>query len=135
MRYFLVGFSVVLFIIDRFLKDSTFLQEKICNTGIAFGVPVFQWLLFGIILGLLFYIALSITQLWKKGDIFEVLLLITIFLGAFSNLWDRFLYGCVIDYIHFIPYFPWFNIADTMIFFGVVFTGVTYKKKKSILGI
>jgi signal peptidase II len=133
MPVLLMGFGGVLFIIDRLLRDGVFLQEKICNTGIAFGIPVFHWALFIIISASLIGIAYWIIRCIQREDFLLVIALVNVFFGALSNIIDRVIYGCVIDYIHIIPYFPWFNIADAMIFFGIVFTGVTYIRKKSIL--
>lgn len=49
-------------------------------------------------------------------------------IGAWSNLWDRIMYGAVIDFIH-IPWWSTFNIADVMIISGVLLLFFWNKKK------
>lgn len=55
--------------------------------------------------------------------------------GALGNLWDRFSYGHVIDFIQvYISHYSWpvFNIADSAICIGAVmlFIDSVWKKKK-----
>lgn len=48
--------------------------------------------------------------------------LLFILVGATSNILDFFTYGAVVDLFHFVLWgysFPVFNVADTLIFFGV----------------
>jgi len=46
--------------------------------------------------------------------------LITIISGITGNLLDRIFYGAVIDFINF-KFWPIFNIADSLIFIGVIY--------------
>lgn len=57
-------------------------------------------------------------QLLKKQRLIEASAFFLILTGAMSNLYDRLLYGFVIDYID-LKYFTVFNIADVMICGGV----------------
>lgn len=56
--------------------------------------------------------------------------------GALGNVWDRFIYGYVIDFLHFHIgglYWPAFNVADSAICVGavmLVFDAVFFKKSK-----
>ena len=87
----------------------------ICNSGIAFGLPLPQIAtnLFFITFLLLFLVAL------RKKHIFLSLGWILLFSGAFSNFLDRLFFGCVIDFIE-LGFWPLFNLADTFIFLGFV---------------
>lgn len=40
--------------------------------------------------------------------------------GSCSNFVDRMYWGGVVDWIHVVDWFPWFNIADSMISIGVI---------------
>lgn len=55
----------------------------------------------------------------KKQQRFEITALMFIVLGAGSNLYDRFAYGSVIDYLD-LRWFTVFNVADVMICFGII---------------
>lgn len=55
-------------------------------------------------------------------------------LGAWSNWWDRIVYGMVIDFIH-VPWWSTFNLADVYIFIGVsllFFQSVITKKYETL---
>lgn len=92
------------------------------NTGAAWGAfgDYQLWLLaFRVIvtLGLLAYF------FYSKLDWTVSLPLMTIITGATGNVIDYFLYGHVIDMLHFVLWgydFPVFNLADTYISLGVV---------------
>jgi len=97
------------------------------NTGAAFsfldGASGWQIIFFGCIAGIAsiaFIIWLSCIS-WRNYS--ESIALALIIGGALGNLWDRFLYGQVTDFIqlyvsHF--YWPTFNIADSAICIGAV---------------
>ena len=110
--------AIVVFIIDRLLKGFFIDRTIACNEGIAFGVHISRWMLFAsigfFILIFMYWLAKAII----KKDILTIFGMSLVLSGALSNLIDRLLYGCVSDYIHIIPYFPWFNVADMAIFFG-----------------
>lgn len=71
--------------------------------------------IFILLIGFLFY---SI----QKKRFLEASVLFLIFTGAASNLFDRFAYGYVIDYIS-VPFFTVFNLADALICTGVILLG------------
>ncbi len=131
MKYFII-FSV--FLIDQFLKfivvvnmeigqsidllpflDITYLK----NTGMAFS------LLRGhnnILLGINMIILFILTWLVKYSDQKDKLMILAysfILGGALSNLWDRFVYDGVIDFIN-LKIWPVFNIADGAITIGAL---------------
>lgn len=131
----LINLSVFcLFVIDRVLKIyfkkfsasreffifGDWLKLKFtANAGIAFGIP-FDFYLLGIIyvaviLFLIFY-SVGLYRRGRSGLIFCAALMVA---GAASNFLDRLYFGSVIDYID-LKYYSVFNLADAMIFLGVV---------------
>lgn len=103
-----------LLVIDQWIKSLVF-GKFVCNYGAAFGFRI-PFLFIALLTAVLFgYILI----LWKKGALLkEKKALVYIFFGAVSNIVDRFAYGCVVDYIQVVDFFPYFNIADIMISFG-----------------
>lgn len=91
------------------------------NTGAAWGIlgnyqlPLII-LRIGLILGLCFYLFyFNRHSLWQ-------LPLVLIIAGALGNVLDFFIYGHVIDMLHFVIWgydFPIFNIADSAISIGI----------------
>lgn len=55
----------------------------------------------------------------KTIDLISMIGLILIISGGLSNLYDRIVYGYVVDYINFW-FIPTFNTADSMITIGIV---------------
>lgn len=125
--------AVFLVIADRFLKSlaQIYWQEN--------PQEVFSWLYIGfyknkfiafsldtIINPLFFIVPILILLLvyffytLKNQHLHEVAGLIFIIAGAVSNLYDRLLYGYVIDYVD-LNYFTVFNLADMMISGGVMY--------------
>lgn len=138
----LVG-AVFLVICDRLLKAIAInvwqqSQEIISglslifskNYEVAFSIPTFINPLIVIIpitIILIFFFVSSIKK--RKTDVASALLFII--LGAISNLYDRIVYGYIIDYIH-IQYFTVFNLADVMICVGVVWLLLNHSKTSKI---
>ncbi len=127
--------AVFLFCLDRYLKFLSlnyFLNHDLSlignffhfsfaeNQGIAFSLLInqnFLVFLIGMILaGLVFYSR----KLFLRQDFLNLSFVILIIFGALSNLYDRIIFGFVIDYLD-LKYFTVFNLADVMIFFGVIF--------------
>lgn len=123
--------AVFLVICDRLLKIiSIYLwqqpQEIISgfslmfakNYDIAFSIQTFinpLILIIPLTIILLYFFVSAIKN--KKTEISSALLFII--LGAISNLYDRIMYGYIIDYVH-IKYFTVFNLADVMICGGIL---------------
>lgn len=123
-----------IFIIDRFLKLLVSVNvgygESIAvlpffnithlnNTGIAFSFFTGNnkiLLVINLAVILLLVYVLKFNNL-KKGSVYIAYGLILG--GALSNLWDRFFYGGVIDYIDF-KVWPVFNVADAAITIGAM---------------
>jgi signal peptidase II len=72
-----------------------------------------------IIVGLAVYLTIYRIPLWSR------LALTFVFAGALGNMYDRFAYGFVIDFIDVAYYganhWPAFNVADSSITFGIGF--------------
>ena len=87
------------------------------NTGVAFGLFGSTRLNFTIIsLVSILLIVIILFQFFKPPNPFLISLLLA---GALGNVWDRLLYGFVIDFIK-IGSFYVFNIADSAITVGVL---------------
>lgn len=98
------------------------------NTGAAFSFLAEQggwqrWFL------ALLAISVSLGISWRllvlgRNNFWESLSLSLILAGALGNLYDRLVYGHVVDFIQFhwqqSWYFPAFNVADSVITLGVI---------------
>ncbi len=115
--------GIVFIVIDRFIKQVVVSAPSLfregfgflgsVNDGMAFGVwqgngVVVSYLVLGIWLALLF-VAVSRRRYQEWWFVL---------LGAGSNLFDRFVYGGVIDYVPFFG-IAMVNLADIMIILGI----------------
>jgi signal peptidase II len=86
------------------------------NYYMAFSLPlgglILNIVIALIIIGLAAYAAYL--RLKNKRPIADVILILLIIAGAWSNLFDRLAYGYVIDYLE-LKYFTIFNLADVLI--------------------
>ncbi|MGK5594290.1 MAG: signal peptidase II [Parachlamydiaceae bacterium] len=91
------------------------------NKGAAWGVfAQYQFLLLLLRIGLIG--SLMIYLLFTKKAALQRYSLALILAGAIGNVIDYFVYGHVVDMLHFVLFsydFPVFNVADTAIFLGV----------------
>ncbi|MEN8717228.1 MAG: signal peptidase II [Sulfurovum sp.] len=130
---------VILFIFDQVVKygfanlswdvDGPYMSLKLAyNYGVAFSMFEFlegglKYIQLGIILAATIY-------LLKNKDVFyEYWLASTLlYVGALSNILDRFTYGAVVDYFywHYGFEFAIFNIADVLINIAVAL--ILYKQ-------
>lgn len=107
------------------------------NYGIAFGIQLPQWLIFGLIFIIIAIVVRLGMTAYAHRHYGVVLFLSLIFFGALSNVVDRVLHGFVVDYID-VSFFTVFNLADSMISISVVlllvqeFFGNTKQKEKSL---
>ncbi|PLX26671.1 signal peptidase II [Candidatus Parcubacteria bacterium] len=125
--------AVFLFVLDRYLKylalgldgkeinlvSDFFKFNFVKNYFIAFSIPLSGNFLLILILLILLTLLYFIYKLIKERKILESSLLLCVFAGAISNLYDRLEYGYVVDYLD-LKYFTVFNVADTMIVCGVI---------------
>jgi signal peptidase II len=87
------------------------------NKYIAFSLPFTGSILVVLIAVIIIILLLAIFLSVKAELISRAGLLTIVAAGAMSNLYDRLVYGAVIDYID-LKYFTVFNIADIMIVGG-----------------
>lgn len=88
----------------------------VTNTGISFGMfKDFPWLAFIVgcmVIGVIAWQYRSIPKHWIVQISFALIMG-----GAIGNLWDRIVYGTVIDFIDLVVW-PVFNSADSAITIG-----------------
>lgn len=90
----------------------------VTNTGISFGMlKDFPWLAFAASLLVISGIAWSYRRLPRHWVVQTACALIMA--GAIGNLWDRIVYGTVIDFIDLVVW-PVFNVADSAVTVGGV---------------
>jgi signal peptidase II len=121
---FLFIFFLLVFL-DQFSK-FIFSAISVCNKNIAWSIPItpgFFYLLWLFIFSLLLYYFL------KSKNNFEKTVLTIILGGAVSNIMDRIVRGCIIDFID-IKIWPVFNLADAYITIGVILLIIIYIKQK-----
>ena len=87
--------------------------DFVCNKNIAWGIPLQGFLL------LFLWIVCILVLLWLMKKHPWNFFLLLVLAGAISNVLDRLLFGCVVDYIK-LGSFPVFNLADTLITTGIL---------------
>lgn len=140
----IIAFLITIIFFDRLFKSSAvlgffdapvsllgdfFKLNFSSNFNIAFSLPVAGRPLEIIILTIILALAVYLVKLFLAGDYQKAVSLAFVWLGAASNLYDRLVYGYVIDYLD-LKYFTAFNLADAMIAAGTA--GLIYliiKKK------
>ena len=104
--------SLIMICLDQ--ASKSFFKTKfpfltICNSALSWGIPTPFWLIFGFLMTFFLLSPFFIPKLWFYSPLGSIFL----FSGALANFLDRFLNGCVIDFIHIpLSNFPLFNIAD-----------------------
>ena len=102
------------------------------NTGAAWSILEDQRILLLIITVVVLYL---ITRFMNKEELnnIESFSYGMIIGGILGNLFDRIVYGYVIDFIHFNIFgynYPIFNLADTFIVIGIILLIIVNIKKK-----
>ena len=110
-----------------------FCLNYVTNKGVAWGLFASYPLLLLMVRSLLVCLMAFYACFFSKGTLRQVsfLLIIT---GAVGNIFDYFYYGFVIDLFHFTLWgysFPVFNVADSLIFLGIVAMMVISFTKKT----
>jgi signal peptidase II len=126
-KYIILGLVILLFdqIIKFIVLNTPRLQEGVFIFGESFGIRTFlnQSFAWGInisnehSLALMVLVMGILVWVWIKNSVHTLLLILS---GAISNLIDRIIHGGVVDYI-VVPWGGIINIADIIIFIGVVF--------------
>ena len=131
--------------LDEILLNSEIITLKfiniqlIWNEGVAFGLFAFDDKSFyNLITGFIIIVILTLIYFIRKTRGIEKYSFLIIFAGALGNVFDRFFYSAVPDFID-IHYnnFHWFifNVADIFITLGVillVYIEIFLKNKKSL---
>ena len=155
-KFFLPDILIVLiiFLLDRISKlyviylDGILLNSEIINSkfiniqliwneGVAFGLLAFnEKSFYNFITGFIVIIILTLIYFIRKTKGIEKYSFLIILAGALGNVFDRFLYSAVPDFID-IHYqnFHWFifNVADIFITLGVIlliYAEIFLKNKK-----
>jgi len=140
LLYFLLAGLFLL--VDRFLKwqavhgwskPESWLfwtgWEPYFNSGLAFGLPLPNWLIASlslpviILIAYLFFASISLEAVYKQ------LALLLILTGAVSNFFDRLAYRQTIDYLRLFTGVV--NLADALIVVGFVVYLINQEIKKS----
>ena len=118
LKLIIIGllFGIVGFLVHNYLAK---VLQIFPNPGFSFGLYS-DLLLAGVFLVLV----VIMTLFWRRGD----LGLMIIIIGGLINFTDRIIFGYVRDYWSF--YFVYNNLADWIIFFGVLYSIVALWKKK-----
>jgi len=114
---FVIGSLVCIALLDGMIRFGLFpIPATICNLGIGLGIRLPETVLWGVIV-LMLIVALWRSMIRPFGS--ENVAWGAVFTGGLINAFDRLLHDCVTDYLH-LPFFPSFNLADIMIFLGIV---------------
>lgn len=153
MIFWILGFSVVIAVIDQVLKclvlefvepvgsisviDSWFSLVYVENRGVAFGLFQNTAWFFSIVTAVIIVLMIFFYQKYKFKSRLVISSMILIIGGGFGNLIDRVLRGYVIDYLSVSFFPPVCNFADYCIVTGsvlllvaLVFTDALPSEKK-----
>lgn len=137
-------FAILAILVDRFFKELVLHGFRldyewasitfVLNDGVAFSMFAFlgeylKYIQILILLGVLIY---AIKANWFKE--YSAPLGLILASGA-SNVYDRFIYGGVIDYVYWHHWFDFaiFNAADVLIDVGVIWAlYINYKLEKKL---
>ncbi|MGB9858043.1 MAG: signal peptidase II [Dictyoglomaceae bacterium] len=133
-----IGITIFLFLLDRISKEvvervlilnrsypekSFFSLHLLHNYGAALSIEIPRDILIflSVLVMILFLIYVFKKRIFPYSFSF-------IFAGILGNLYDRIVYGYVIDFIS-IGKFPVFNLADSFISFGIFLSILNLLKK------
>ncbi len=100
---------------------SFFSLRFVENEGIAFSLPVAQYVIIPFTVLVMFWLGREIYKIYRQKTKNYTLqyAYVLIFAGAIGNLIDRLIYSKVTDFLSFWN-FPVFNLADSWITIGVI---------------
>lgn len=114
--------------IDRLSKDWIVLRDlaHVGNRGGIWGMGGDYWIWvsgMGLVGVMVYYLKAKLSWIYR----FSLVLLIA---GGVGNLYDRVYYGAVVDWIHPLSWFAWFNLADVFINLGlaIIIIDMAYKQ-------
>lgn len=142
--WFVLVLVIVAALVDRYTK-AFFVQQPLyglslgggvvvlqyyLNTAMAFSLPLFPLVYFSLVLLVIAVLIRQMIQAVRQQRWSEVTVGTFILLGALSNLFDRWRYGGVVDFIH-TPLGSIFNLADMYIVVAmIVWAVMLYGKQK-----
>ncbi|MFC1687979.1 signal peptidase II [Patescibacteria group bacterium] len=122
----------IFFALDRILKlvasrlednveliSETFVFAFEKNREISWNIPLSSWPLYLLIGIIIVILIILLGKAYRQKNFVLVTGILLILVGALSNILDRIWYGAVIDYLKVLAW-PTSNLADVMIFIGVV---------------
>lgn len=114
-----------------------FQLTHIHNTGVAFGLGQDMNAVFTVTSAALLVVLLVLRRSWEKRyqDWRLTYGLSLIIAGALGNLYDRIVYGSVVDFLDFFigqRHWPAFNVADSAICIGAALLVVSQWKPKPL---
>lgn len=84
------------------------------NTAMAFSLPLFPLVYFTLVILVFIMLIRQLMRAMQHQNLAEFTIGVFVVIGAVSNLFDRWRYGGVVDFIH-IPLGSIFNLADVYI--------------------
>lgn len=96
------------------LANSRVVLHYYLNTAMAFSLPLFPVVYFSLVILVLIVLIRQMIQAVAQCHGTEFVISLFILIGAFSNLFDRWRYGGVVDFIH-TSFGSVFNVADLYI--------------------
>lgn len=132
--FFISTISLILFVLDRTSKyiainklsyKGVYLFKKILylelhtNTGIAFSINLPKIFIILLTIAIIFFLMSYLMKFIEKKDYKNTFLFSLIIIGAMSNLFDRFIYGHVIDFINLYS-LSVINLSDFYIFISII---------------
>ena len=87
------------------------------NTGAAFGIGFSRNSFFTVLSAGLIAVLFYLQQAWKRKNTWIQVGLVLVMGGAIGNLYDRIVYGFVVDFLDFLVW-PVFNVADSCVTVG-----------------
>jgi signal peptidase II len=133
-KIMLINFLIsILFLADRLTKwfsfkipsEGVFLfSEKFIglrlykNFNLIFNITLPEWAMYGLIGIILAVLILLLVKNYILKNIFLIFSLSLIIAGAVSNLFDRIIFGYIVDFLSFFNYSV-FNLSDVYIVSGV----------------
>jgi lipoprotein signal peptidase len=115
--YAVLGLFILLVFIDGVLRFHLSSEHFVCNVGVAFGLALPTDIIW---LSTFIFLAIAMYAIGSETYVGDRLAWLAVFLGGTVNALDRMMHGCVKDYIS-LSRFPSFNLADMMLFLGIVF--------------
>lgn len=137
--FFIVAFSLLA--LDRlsknfFLKNPDFFESDLIqfqlkkNSGLYF-FNLDQEILIPFSAFIILFLSIFLFKSWKKKDWLTVGSFFLILMGGLSNLYDRLVFGYVIDWLWiFLVPISVFNLADIMISLGITLIFINLIKPK-----